>query len=367
MTVKIMARQRAAYGSISPTKDGITRVRYWGDLKDGKGYRRLSKNIRGNRRDAQQFLARMQLEHNEDGPTLTVADVYRLYYVPSLKQKGLASSTINVYAGVWKTHIEPRWGNIQVNAIKPLEVQEWLFTKGKNPAQQCLKVLKGLFDKAVLYDICESNPFAINYVLPKDQRERDKGIYTLSECKAIAGVLEGHTIEAAYILAAFGSCRTGEALGVRASDIKMMEADNGMMCAVVEIKRQVTEAGAITERLKTQQSARVVVIPQPYAARLEAISKERKHLLTCDNFGKPLRRHALRDSWNNQLDKAGIEAHPFQNLRNSWRTYMEWELQAAPAKLEKLMGHKGKSVTAKHYIRPEIMQLVNAVADAFLE
>lgn len=361
-----MARQRAAYGSISPTKNGITRVRYWGDLHDGKGYRRLSKNIRGNRRDAQEFLARMQLEHNQDKPTLTISDVYRMWYVPSLKQKQLAPSTINIYAGAWKTHIEPRWGNVQVNAIKPMEVQEWLYSKGKNPAQLCLKILKAIQDHAVRYEIADTNPFAISYIMPKNQKERDKGIYTLDECKAIAKALEGHMLEAAYILAAFGSCRTGEALGVYASDVKMVQADNGMRCAVVEIKRQVTEQGQVTDRLKTKQSERMVVIPAPYSERIEAIAKSHKRLLTCDNLGHALKRFAVRDAWTNKLYVAGIDLHPFQNLRNSWRTYMEWELQASPAKLEKLMGHKGNSVTSKHYTRPEIMQLVNTVADAFM-
>lgn len=306
----------------------------------------------------------MQIEHNQDRPTLTISDVYRMWYVPSLKQKQLAPSTINIYAGAWKTHIEPRWGNVQVNAIKPMEVQEWLYTKGKNPAQLCLKILKAIMDHAVRYELADTNPFAISYIMPKDQKERDKGIYTLAECQTIAKALEGHVLEAAYILAAFGSCRTGEALGVKTQDIEMVEADNGMVCAIVRIERQVTESGELTDRLKTKQSERVVVIPAPYSKRIEAIAHKEKGLLTHDNFGEPLRRYLLRDYWQEKLYLTGLDLHPFQNLRNSWRTYMEWELQASPAKLEKLMGHKGKSVSAKHYSRPEIMQLVNTVADA---
>lgn len=360
-----MARQRAAYGSISPTTNGITRVRYWADLKDGKGYRRISKNIRGNRRDAQEYLARIQIAHNEDKPVLTIGEIYRMYFVPGLHQKKLAPSTINVYAGNWKTHIEPRWANVPVSSVRPLEVQEWLNTKGKNPAQLSLKILKGIMSYAVRYELCPTNPFAIDYILPKEAKERDKGIYTLAECQGLAELFRGNILEAAYILAAFGSCRTGEALGVCKGDIRMIKADNGMTCAVVEIKRQVTESGELTERLKTKQSARLVVIPEPYSRRLEAISERQSNLLTCDSVGASLQRFAVRDSWTKRVALSNYDLHPFQNLRNSWRTYMEWELQANGEQLEKLMGHKGKSVTAKHYTRPEIMQLVNLVANCF--
>lgn len=361
-----MAKLRAAYGSISPTKNGVTRVRYWGDLHDGKGYRRISKSIRGNRREAQEYLARMQLEHDDDKPTMTIGDAYRMWYVPDMKRKQLAPSTIKVYTGAWKTHIEPRWGNIPLTDIHPMDIQQWLYGKGKNPAQLCLKVLKAIVDYAVRYELCTSNPFAISYIMPKGQKDRDKGVYTYENCIKIAKVFENHTIEAAYILSAFGSCRTGEALGVMTQDVRIVKASNGMKCAVVEVKRQVMEDGTLTDRLKTKQSNRIIVIPEPYSSRLEVLSKTHKHLLTCDNFGKPLKRFALRNYWNEELYRAGIDLHPFQNLRNSWRTYMEWELKVSPSQLEKLMGHKGKTITEKHYTRPEIMQLVDTVANAYL-
>lgn len=360
-----MARQRAAYGSIAPTVNGVTRVRYWADLGDGKGYRRVSKSIRGNRRAAQEFLSKIQIEHNEDKPILTVIEIYKLWYVPGLRQRNLAPSTLNLYAGCWKAHIEPKFGNMPVNSIRPLDVQEWLYTKSKNQAALALKILKPLMDYAVRYELVAQNVFAIDYVMPRDMTERDKGIYTLAQCKQIAEAFRASILEAAVILAAFGSCRTGEALGVMASDIEFVKAANGMDCAVVEIQRQCNEQGKLTERLKTKGSARFVVVPSPWAERLRELTESHNGLLTCSCEGTPLNRFTAREIWIRGLDKAGIEQHPFQNLRNSWRTYMEWELHADTEKLEKLMGHKGKSVTARHYNRPEVKQLVDLVAEVF--
>lgn len=53
-------RLRASFGSIGPTKNDVTRVRYWADLNDGKGYRRVTKSIRGSKKDAEAFLRSVQ-------------------------------------------------------------------------------------------------------------------------------------------------------------------------------------------------------------------------------------------------------------------------------------------------------------------
>lgn len=359
-----MARQRAAYGSISPTKDGITRVRYYGDLHDGKGYRRLSKNIRGNRREAQMFLAQMQVAHNDDKPTITVGDAYKQWYVPDA-QKRLRASTLNNYACVYSAYIKPRWENIPVSDVRPLDVQEWLNTLSRTAATASMKILQPLMDYPTRYELIPANPMRVGYIMPKDVQERDKGVYSLEECCAIAKAIKGHTLEPAFLLSAFGSCRTGEAYGVKAEDISYETAANGMRCAVIHIQRQIDLMGRVQDSLKNKQSNRYVILPEPFATRLEQLCQEHDGYLTCDSLGMPLKRANSLRVWAKFLATNDFDVHPFQNLRPSWRTYAEWDLKIPPERLEKLMGHKGKSVTAQHYNRPEIQQLVDTVAESY--
>lgn len=360
-----MARLRAPYGSISKTKNGVTRVRFWGDKHDGKGYRRLSKSIRGNRRDAQMFLSQMQLAHNEDKPTMTVGDVYQQWYLPDIKDR-LAESTINVYGYNWNAYVKERWANVSIADIKPIEVQKWLDGLTFVQAQKALVIMQPLMDYPVRYEMIPTNPMRINYVMPSQEAHSDKGIYTLAECQEMAQVIENHLLEPAYLFAAFGSCRTGEALGIDIADVTFETAENGMFCAVALIKQQVNNAGQIIERTKNTASERYAIVPEPYSYRLKEICETKQSgLLTCDTFGMPLTRVRMCRLWKDVCKHTNIGYHPFKNLRNSWRTYTEWELDGEPEKLEKLMGHKGQSVTARHYNRPQKEMYVNFAADIF--
>jgi hypothetical protein len=58
-------------------------------------------------------------------------------------------------------------------------------------------------------------------------------------------------------------------------------------------------------------------------------------------------------------------AHPFRNLRNSWQTWMRWEVGLPPYYIEPLMGHKVRGVTGQHYDRPTPEVLAAAVARAY--
>lgn len=360
-----MARQRAAYGSISPTKDGITRVRYYGDLHDGKGYRRLSKNIRGNRREAQMFLANMQAAHNEDKPTMTVEDVYKQWYLPEIRER-LSPSTLNNYAVLWRAYIKPRWALLPVADVRPLDVQNWLSELTSAQAKQCMAILQPLFDYPVRYEVIDTNVMRVGYVMPKRVNAHDGDIYKLDELELMAQSMQGATLEPAFLLSAFGSCRTGEALGVEVRHVSFETAANGMTCAVVEIEQQIDIHGKLATRTKTKDSKRFVVLPEPYSLRLREICAEKKDgLLTCDNYGMPFDRAKVSRLWRKTCTIACCSCHPFKNLRASWRTFMEWELKGEPDKLEKLMGHKGTSVTARHYDKPEQQVFCDYVAELF--
>lgn len=59
-------RQRASWGSNEDAGRGRRRIRYWADLHDGRGYRRVSETVRGTRKDADDVLARL-LADMDDG------------------------------------------------------------------------------------------------------------------------------------------------------------------------------------------------------------------------------------------------------------------------------------------------------------
>lgn len=363
-----MTRQtRSAYGCIEKAGANRWRVRWWGDRHDGRGYRRLSKTIHGSRRDARLFLSQMETAHHDDKPMITVGEVFERWYWPEAS-RSLSPNSVRIYLSAWRTARE-KWGDHAITDIDPVEVQEWLLTLSQSRTKGVLDVLKPLMDHPAVISSVPVNPFRLRYRTNKNAERRDKGIYTLDECARLADAAEGSFMRCAVILAAFGSCRTGESLAVTDADVSRVVASNGMVCAVACIDKQVDAGGNVQHRVKNRQSAREVVIPHPWsAALLEAAEVRRADgggLLTHDGLGGGVRARPRTTEWKRIVGAAGLPYHQITNLRNSWRTYMEWTLGVDRLKLERLMGHAAKDVSEEYYNRPLTSDLVNVVAEAF--
>lgn len=365
-----MARKsRSTWGSNKPARrKGYRTLRYWADLHDGRGYMRHTKTIAGSRRDGDEELARLRVMHSEDGPVPTVRDVYEMWYLPDIERR-LSKGTLVNYKSAWKTKIEPRWADAPITDIKPLDVQEWLLTLTLSQANMSSKIMSSIMETAIKYEVADSNVFRRRYTMPDKVEKRDKGIYDLAQAVEIFRASRGSFCEAAIIFALFGSCRTGESLSPKAGEIVSCRASNGMDAAYLHIVRQVGLNGEISDSLKTAESSRCIVFVGEVARRIIEIRDERmSNGLTwmSDNLlGEAVTQQALNSEWRKIADKGCIAYHPFRNLRNSWRTFMSWELGIDDSKLEKLMGHKGVGVTAVHYDRPMSQMLIDSVAEAF--
>ncbi len=69
--------------------------------------------------------------------------------------------------------------------------------------------------------------------------------------------------------------------------------------------------------------------------------------------------------WHRVCESRGLPPILLRNMRNSWRTFGEWELYINYSQLETLKGHAGENVTARHYNRPDESMFIDAVADAY--
>lgn len=367
-------RQRSAYGCIERAGTNRWRVRWWGDRHDGRGYRRLSKTVHGSRRDARLYLSQMETAHHEDRPTMTVGDVFERWYWPRAKSI-LSKNTIKNYASAWNL-VRPKWANRLVTDVRPIEVQEWLLTLTALQAKKALDLLRPLMDYAVRYELIPSNPFRVKYDVnrPSDANgkgsvEMDKGIYTLDECMRIAEAAKGSFMAVPVILQAFASCRVGESLAPGPDDVGTVTAGNGMVCAAVRIASQIDRGGAPSTSVKTEASERTVIVPAPLSMIVAQAAADAKSvgskLIAHDGLGGGLSEYQRSKEWHRIARAADVERHPLRNLRNSWRTYMRWELGADLEHVEHLMGHVTGSVSDRHYVRPTVEQLTETVANAF--
>lgn len=359
-----MARRsrRSAWGSVLEVAPGVWRIRYWAAGPDG--YRRRSVTVRGTRIQAEQRRSELMLAHAEDAPCPAVGEVWRAYAMPDMERRvndgDMSRTTVSQYAGIWRNHAEPRWGSVPCDAVRALEVQQWLYGMPLVAARSSLMLMRVVLDYAVRYEFVAHNVAREKYVMParSTREERDKGVWDLGELGEIwHRQVRGEWFEPAFLLAAFGGLRVGECLGVRSEDVSEVHG-----CAVVEVRRQVTHSGGVSERLKTPQSRRPVAIPGRAGECLLLRSVTCGGWLTGDGLGGFSTQRRLRDAWG----RLGME-HPFRNLRNSWQTNMRWGLRLPPWLIEPMMGHRVEGVTGMHYDRPRADMFAEIVADAYRE
>lgn len=359
---------RSHWGSNDPAGRGKRRLRYWADLHDGRGYMRHSMTIRGTAGDGWLILDRLHLEHSRDTVVPTVGQAYEMWWLPDAEERigsgELARSTFRGYESRWRTHVESRWGSVPVSDVKVLDIQEWLKSLTTSIAELSLILLRQILEFCVMYELIPRNPASGRFRMPKKvEMAHSKDVYTLSETIAAIDAVRGTVAYIPAILCGLGSCRVGESLGARVDlgEVRRVEV-RGMTVAVIDLVRQVDVSGHPMDALKTKGSERPIVIPEPWS--LDVLSEPGPWL--CDKgFGEPLSQITVRRWWKSSLEAAGIKPIPFRNLRNSWRTYMRWELGVDEDLLEAMMGHAGRNVGEIHYDRPRWEVFAAVVADAW--
>lgn len=361
-------KRRDAWASITEVERGRRyRIRYWAS-EDERGYMRHTVTVRGTREDAERKRAELLLGHSEDAPCLTVQQIWERYALPDLDQRAddgdVSPDTVLQYRRWWAKHVRPRWGEVACDQVRPLEVQQWISGLTRSQAQNAMLVMTKAMDYAVRYEMVAHNPMREKYLMPARStiNRRDDGIWTLPELAEAWRALWGTWMEPAFLLSAFGSCRVGESLGPKAGEVELRHVE-GVPVATVPIERQVAHAGGeVVDRLKTAGSRRVAVLVGSAAERIAEIatSMPADWYLTNDGMGASVPQARYTERWR----RIGM-AHPFRNLRNSWQTWMRYDMRVEPRFIEVMMGHRLKGVTGKHYDRPDADMLCRVAAEAY--
>jgi integrase len=311
------------------------------------------------------------LAHSEDAPCPTVGEVWERWALPAYERRAsegdMSAYTLRQYRSGWNAHAAPRWASVPCDAVRPLEVQQWLDGMARAGAQSAMNVLRPTLDYAVRYGQIATNPFRERYLMPgKRTVERmDAGTWTLEELGGVWRVAWGRWWEAAFLLSAFGGLRVGESLAVTAERVGALEV-HGQTVAMVEVRDQMPSVGSATlGRLKNAQSVRTVPVPGLAGRRLIRLAAASDGYLSGDGMGSPSTQRRLMLAWKSEVPD-GMR-HPFRNLRNSWQTNMRWALRMPPWVVEPILGHIGQGVTAQHYDRPRAEMFAEQVADAYAE
>lgn len=361
-------KQRRAWGHIDEVVRGKKYVLRW-TQNTPQGRRRPCETFYGTYREACARLDEIHVTCGDDRPVPTVGQALDMWYMPWLDRRlaegKIKQSTYNLHVRLIKRHIRPTWGPTPVDSIKPLDIQRWLFAIKRQEAQSSLSIMRRLMDLVVQYEIVDVNKFRMPYEFnPETPRPGTGRLYDFAHARDVFDRIKGSSVEPSVILSLFGSARVGESMGVKRSEVSQAEAQ-GMRFALVPITRRVDrKLGLMPDGdLKTPDSARTLIIPEPYGTRLVELSRHAampgSEWLTPAPNGNTMTHDQLISEWKRAVGDAFI---PFANLRNSWRTFAQYEWGVDYDTCELLMGHRLKGVTGKHYLKPSTEQMLERMA-----
>ena len=299
--------------------------------KDKRGYFRESITIDGKRKvfsaKTKKDLALKLLTYNikkKDSTTFAaVADLWEEENWDKLKY-----GSHRTYAPCLRRCRE-KFGDKQIDAIRPKDVQAWLKELGEDLAFKTVKnhksVLSQIIDYAIVnLDMDISNP-CDRVKMPSGLRKGTRKALTEEERKTIKETTKDDFQLAFLIL--YTGCRCGEALALQMKDVDM---ENN----IIRIHSSVTHHGNTPDITppKTANSVRIVPLLPPLKSRLKQLKLKQTDFIVsgerpltksalakrwkkfCKEHDLSIDRHTIRHQYATTLFEAGIDVKTAQDL-----------------------------------------------------
>lgn len=336
--------------------------------KDGK-LKRVRRTLpKGSTMADARELAKQLLCQNETGvftaSKLPISQFLNDWLVNSVKPNHTPSTFANYNWAVtkWSGPI----GHIRLCDLTPQMVREYrkklvdYWGASLKTVRSVFRVLSSAMEDAVEDGKIPANPFRLVRMAQSKRRKRT-GVglppkkpkpnpFTLDEVKAILKAVDGHRLEALFVLAFMTSLSQHEAFAVWWDCVDFGER-------TVKVIRGLTEVGGVLHwgDPKTENRDRVLYLPERC---IDALHEHRKRqiaegnasstLVFCTARGKPMRRSTFSArTWKPLLKELGIKPRGFHQTRHSFTTRalaMEHEHV-----VQKICGHADSSTTRDIY------------------
>lgn len=258
--------------------------------------------------------------------------------------------TLEGYESLLRAHILPRFGEVPIGRIQPIEVREWVSDRrdaglSASRVRQAYYLLSQILRAAVETGYLSRTP-CVGVSLPKMQR-REMRFLTAEQVRRIADEIDRPYDVLVYVLA-YGGLRWGEACALRRGRCELLRSRLHVAESMSEIR-----GGFDFGPTKTYQR-RTVVIPSflrdllaEHLAR--RVDDDSDALVFSTDRGQPLRRKTFGvDYWKPSVDCAGVEELRVHDLRHTCAALLI-ATGANPKAVQAHLGHSSIQVTYDRY------------------
>lgn len=341
---------RDALGSVFKKADGVWKVTVEAPRDPRTGKRqRLSKTIRGTRKEAEKVRAQLLAEVGRGGSVrevLTLDDFWERFYLPNAKKR-LREITVHGYVFKYEAYVQPSFGSALLTRIDPFTIERWLDTMQTAKIRfEAYKMLRQVLAKAVRWNLLDANPCA-RVDVPKKPRYRPE-VLDADDVRAYMKHFRGHQVEPAVLVALGG--------GLRRSEVAALDWRDVTPEGAVSVTKATTAVGgrAVEGDTKTEFSKRVVHLPRFIIERLNELRPEGEDAPLLPS-SKGTRMHPQRISklYEERRDTLpeGVRRVPFKNLRHTSLT-MAIESGVDLLAVSRRAGHSNVAITSAYYVRP---------------
>jgi integrase len=277
--------------------------------------------------------------------------------------KALAAKTMADYESLWRTHIEPKFGNVSLAQIKPIDIQKWnLESIAINQLSgarrdKATTLLSNLLDYSIDLGYISKNVAkgangkVRRYANKSIKKVRKKTITSFSDLSLLSKFVGEY--ESLILVAGLIGLRWSEIVGLQVEDVDLINKR-------LTVRRAIVELGGllITKDTKTNKT-RHCPIPEILIPKLEKqiLNKSAEDLLFPDRNGRPLRNSNFkRDIYHPALKAAGMDKMSLLDLRSSFGTNALRNSNNLVG-VSKIMGHSSFTTTLKHYVVPSLEDL----------
>jgi integrase len=310
-----MTSTRRHFGNVRKLPSGRYQASYWYE-----GRRHVASRTFGTKTDAHLFL-------DDISTTLTRGDWidpdagrrnFGQYAQEWLVQRtDLRPLSRDQYSSLIANHLNPAFGHMGLARVSAGQVRSWhAATLARRPgtAANAYRLLRAIFNTAVTDELVTRNPCRVKGA--GADRAKERVIPTVAQVEALMNAMPAE-LRAAVVLAAWGTLRRGEVLGLRRGDIDLV-------AGTVRVERSLGErrnGDVIIGPPKSAAGVRTVNMPLSALRVIEDHLEEFVGLgvqasLFVGRTGQPLRPRGIEDAWRAARAEIGLPDMRFHDLRH---------------------------------------------------